>query len=93
MKLHDERRDYERAQLTRESLHDDPMQQFSTWFAEAQQTAALPDPTAFTLATCGADQRPHQRIVLLKDIEKNPRRYTGITERQRKKGDAAKTGK
>lgn len=34
-----------------------------------------------------------QLDVLLKDIEKNPRRYTGITERQRKKGDAAKTGK
>ncbi|KFZ27804.1 hypothetical protein IDAT_12630 [Pseudidiomarina atlantica] len=69
MKLHDERRDYERAQLTRESLHDDPMQQFSVWFAEAKQTAALPDPTAFTLATCGNDKRPHQRIVLLKDID------------------------
>lgn len=34
-----------------------------------------------------------QLDVLLKDIEKNPRRYTGITERQRKKGDAAKSGK
>jgi phospholipid/cholesterol/gamma-HCH transport system substrate-binding protein len=28
--------------------------------------------------------------VLLEDIEKYPRRYTGITERQRKKGDEAK---
>ncbi len=28
---------------------------------------------------------------LLKDIEKYPRRYTGITERQRKKGDKEKT--
>jgi phospholipid/cholesterol/gamma-HCH transport system substrate-binding protein len=27
---------------------------------------------------------------LLEDIEKYPRRYTGVTERQRKKGDAAK---
>ena len=27
---------------------------------------------------------------LLEDIEKYPRRYTGVTERQRKKGDKAK---
>jgi phospholipid/cholesterol/gamma-HCH transport system substrate-binding protein len=34
-----------------------------------------------------------QLETLLKDIEQHPRRYTGITERQRKKGDSAKEGK
>ena len=31
-----------------------------------------------------------QLDILLKDIEKYPRRYTGITEKQRKKGDKDK---
>lgn len=33
-----------------------------------------------------------QLQTLLMDIEKHPRRYTGVTERQRKKGDSAKEG-
>ena len=69
MKLHDERRDYEQAQLRREQLPADPMALFAEWFAQAQAQANLPDPTAFTLATVGADQQPHQRIVLLKQID------------------------
>lgn len=36
------------------------------------------------------DSAVSQLNVLLKDIEKHPRRYTGITERQRKKGDKKK---
>ena len=69
MKLHDERRDYEQAQLRREQLPADPMALFAEWFAQAQAQANLADPTAFTLATVGADQQPHQRIVLLKQID------------------------
>jgi phospholipid/cholesterol/gamma-HCH transport system substrate-binding protein len=38
------------------------------------------------------NQASKQLDILLKDIEKYPRRYTGITERQRKKGDENKTG-
>jgi phospholipid/cholesterol/gamma-HCH transport system substrate-binding protein len=38
------------------------------------------------------NQAAKQLDVLLKDIEKYPRRYTGITEKQRKKGDKAKKG-
>lgn len=69
MKLHDERRDYEQAQLRREQLPADPMALFAEWFAQAKAQANLPDPTAFTLATVGANQQPHQRIVLLKQID------------------------
>lgn len=69
MKLHDERRDYERAQLHRSILETNPFKQFESWFAAAKEAAALPDPTAFTLATVNAAGQPHQRIVLLKDFD------------------------
>ncbi|MDN7125075.1 pyridoxamine 5'-phosphate oxidase [Pseudidiomarina terrestris] len=71
MKLHDERRDYERAQLRRSVLNDDPFKQFESWFAAAKEAAVLPDPTAFTLATVNAQGQPHQRIVLMKDLDAN----------------------
>ncbi|MDX1706784.1 pyridoxamine 5'-phosphate oxidase [Pseudidiomarina sp.] len=69
MKLHDLRRDYELAELTREILNDDPMLQFQDWFTQAKEHAGLPDPTAFTLATVSAGGQPHQRTVLLKQID------------------------
>ncbi len=69
MKLHDLRRDYELAELTREILNDDPMLQFQDWFTQANEHAGLADPTAFTLATVNADGQPHQRTVLLKQID------------------------
>ncbi|WP_417680917.1 pyridoxamine 5'-phosphate oxidase [Pseudidiomarina aquimaris] len=69
MKLHDERRDYERAQLRRAVLQDDPYAQFADWFGAAKKSGLLPDPTAFTLATVSREGQPHQRIVLLKDFD------------------------
>jgi pyridoxamine 5'-phosphate oxidase len=41
------------------------LQQFERWLHEAI-TAELPEPTAMTLATVGADGRPSTRVVLLK---------------------------
>ncbi len=69
MKLHDERRDYERAQLRRAVLRDDPFEQFADWFGAAKASGLLADPTAFTLATVSRAGQPHQRIVLLKDFD------------------------
>lgn len=69
MKLHDERRDYEQGQLRRDQLPSSPFELFADWFKQAQSQANSPDPTAFTLATVGADGQPHQRIVLLKQVD------------------------
>lgn len=69
MKLQDERRDYERAQLRRNILAVDPFKQFTNWFTEAKKSGLLSDPTAFTLATVNAKGQPHQRIVLLKEYD------------------------
>lgn len=71
MKLHDERRDYERAQLRRAVLDADPFKQFAEWFSAAKASGLLADPTAFTLATVNAEGQPHQRIVLLKDFDQD----------------------
>ncbi|HET8816170.1 MAG TPA: pyridoxamine 5'-phosphate oxidase [Pseudidiomarina sp.] len=68
MDLRDKRRDYVQARLTRDSLLADPMEQFKTWFAAVIEHGGLPDPTAFTLATVDREHRPHQRIVLLKEM-------------------------
>lgn len=49
------------------ALDPDPMRQLEKWLADAV-TAGQPDPTAMTLATCGADGAPTARIVLFKGL-------------------------
>jgi pyridoxamine 5'-phosphate oxidase len=61
------RREYHREALTEEDVDPDPLRQFERWLQEAIH-AALPEPTAMTLATVGTDGRPAARIVLLKGI-------------------------
>ncbi|RUO57912.1 pyridoxamine 5'-phosphate oxidase [Pseudidiomarina insulisalsae] len=85
MKLHDERRDYERAQLRRSVLRADPFQQFGQWFESAKESGLLADPTAFTLATVNALGQPHQRIVLLKDFDQQG--FVFFTNYASQKGD------
>ena len=51
------RREYHRAALTEADVDPDPLRQFERWLQEAVR-AELPEPTAMTLATVGADGRP-----------------------------------
>ena len=62
------RKSYERAELSEDASHADPMAQFGQWFDEARQ-GELPEPNAMTLATVGSDLRPSTRIVLIKDFD------------------------
>ena len=48
--LADLRKEYAREQLTRRSVQDDPLLQFSAWFDEAMG-AQLLEPAAMTLST------------------------------------------
>lgn len=74
--LADLRREYARAELTRDHVADDPIEQFRTWFDEAQD-AEVTEPNAMTLATAAPDGTPSARIVLLKGIdERGFRLYT-----------------
>ena len=68
--LADLRQEYARAQLSREHVTDDPIDQFRAWFDEAQD-AELEEPNAMTLSTAAADGTPSARIVLLKGLDEH----------------------
>jgi pyridoxamine 5'-phosphate oxidase len=52
--------------LRREDLHDDPVEQFRAWFAQARELAA---PEALAVATASRDASPSVRMVLLKSFD------------------------
>ena len=62
------RKSYERAELSEDASHADPLAQFAQWFDEARKSE-LPEPNAMTLATVGHDLRPSTRVVLIKDFD------------------------
>ena len=62
------RKSYERAELSENASHADPMQQFAQWFEQARQSE-VPEPNAMTLATVGHDLRPSTRVVLIKEFD------------------------
>ncbi len=68
MNLADLRAEYQTAGISRADLHADPVEQFTRWFEQAMQ-AKLLEPNAMSLATAGADGRPHVRTVLLKQYD------------------------
>jgi pyridoxamine 5'-phosphate oxidase len=65
LNIADLRREYHRAELTEADVDPDALRQFDRWLGDALR-AELPEPTAMTLATVGADGHPSARIVLLK---------------------------
>jgi len=68
MNLADIRTSYRRGKLRRTDLHKDPIEQFNLWLKEACD-AGIAEPTAMSLATAGADNRPLVRTVLLKGLD------------------------
>jgi pyridoxamine 5'-phosphate oxidase len=83
LNIADQRRDYARAELTETDVDSDPLLQFERWLAEAIK-AALPEPTAMTLATADVAGRPSARIVLLKGV--NADGFAFFTNYQSRKG-------
>jgi pyridoxamine 5'-phosphate oxidase len=79
----DQRKSYERAELSEDASHADPMQQFDQWLKEAIQ-AQVPEPNAMTVATVGSDLRPSTRVVLIKGYD--PRGITWFTNFESRKG-------
>ena len=68
MTIEDTRREYDYGHLSRESLRDNPFEQFQRWLDQACQSQ-IKDPTAMTLTTVDADGRPWSRAVLLKGFD------------------------
>ena len=64
----------------------DPIEEFRALFAQAQAVdrSRLPDPTAMSLATVGADGAPDVRIVLLKGVDE--RGFVFYTNLRSRKG-------
>ncbi|MCB5360728.1 pyridoxamine 5'-phosphate oxidase [Vibrio lentus] len=70
MELTDIRREYAKGGLRRKDLAADPIEQFNLWLEQAIE-AKMTDPTAMTVATVDESGQPFQRIVLLKNVDKD----------------------
>lgn len=77
------RKSYERAELSEDASHADPLKQFDQWLTEAI-AAEIPEPNAMTLATVASDLRPSTRPVLIKGYDE--RGITWYTNYDSRKG-------
>ena len=62
------RKNYERAELSEDASHADPLMQFDEWLKQAID-AEVPEPNAMTLATVASNLRPSTRVVLIKGYD------------------------
>ena len=67
--LTERRVSYTKGELRRADLAADPLEQFQSWFAQAQQ-GQIREPYALSLATADLRGRPSVRTVLLRGAEK-----------------------
>ena len=79
----DLRKSYERAELSEEQSHADPLQQFDLWLKQAI-ASDVPEPNAMTLATVAGNLRPSTRVVLIKGYD--PAGITWFTNYESRKG-------
>ena len=64
------REEYGREKLVVDQMMEDPIQQFKSWYKEAE-VAEVPEPNTMTLGTVGKQGLPTVRVVLLKEIADN----------------------
>jgi len=62
------RKEYTGKSLRRKDLSHDPIEQFKTWFSQAEELQVV-EPNAMSLATVDETGQPWQRAVLLKGID------------------------
>ncbi|PNK59521.1 pyridoxamine 5'-phosphate oxidase [Psychrobacter sp. FDAARGOS_221] len=67
MDFSDQRLSYEKGALSEPMLFDNPLQLLEQWVQEAIDLGA-PEPYAISLATCGSDNMPAVRTVLVREI-------------------------
>ena len=88
MSLEENRREYDYGKLSRESLLDNPFDQFTLWMNQAIE-AGVQDPTAMSVATVSSEGKPWQRMVLLKGFDKKGFVfYTNLSSRKAKEIEA-----
>ena len=64
--LGDYRKSYEKSALMEDSIANNPIQLFQTWFDEVEASEGVDEPNAMTISTIGLDGFPKSRVVLLK---------------------------
>lgn len=69
MFLNETRKEYTKYELTEESVHKNPINQFSEWFDFAKKNALF-EPNAMSIST-SVDNKPTCRIVLLKKFNEH----------------------
>lgn len=67
MDFSDQRLSYEKGQLDQQSVPASPFELLNVWMQQAIEEN-VQEPYAMSLATCGADNKPSVRIVLLREI-------------------------
>ena len=67
--LHELRRNYQKGELTLNSVDPNPLQQFRTWFYEVQDAGGVDEANAMTISTMDRDGFPRGRVVLLKKYD------------------------
>ena len=64
--LSDYRQSYEKAELLKENVPENPIELFRDWFIEVEKHFAQGETNAMTISTIGLDGYPKGRVVLLK---------------------------
>ncbi len=67
MDFTDQRLSYEKGRLDQQSVPASPFELLKGWIGEATEKQ-VQEPYAMSLATCGADNKPSVRIVLMREI-------------------------
>lgn len=60
------RRVYQKSELSKKEVSDNPMELFQKWFYEVEQFGGDTEANAMTISTIGSDGYPKNRVVLLK---------------------------
>lgn len=60
------RKSYEKRELLKKNVPENPMELFQKWFYEIEEHFAIDEGNAMTLTTFGLDGYPNNRVVLLK---------------------------
>ena len=67
MDFTDQRLSYEKGELDQQSVPESPFELLKSWMNEAIEVQ-VHEPYAMSLATCGADNKPSVRIVLMREV-------------------------
>ncbi|MBT8393810.1 MAG: pyridoxamine 5'-phosphate oxidase [Flavobacteriaceae bacterium] len=60
------RKSYEKSELFKKNVPENPLELFQKWFYEIEEHFAIDEGNAMTLSTVGLDGYPNNRVVLLK---------------------------